>query len=199
MLARRIFILLTLTAVGVAVAGAPASASCAAAQGTLKDRLDDAQYAFVGTVSATRSNGRIADVDVESAWRGSVTSPTTVAGAEGSPGSISSVDRSYEVGRRYLFVPYARDSDGYRDNACTDTREWNDRLGRLAPVAATDVAPPRAEPGDAGDDAGGAAAPSVRPVAAAATWPSWAIGAIAIAAAAVFAVRRARCPRQATP
>jgi hypothetical protein len=104
--------LATFTA-GAVLAGAlvvttvtPAAASC------LPDPAPS-PYAFTGTVVATRWDGRLARVRTTS---GKI---VIVRGGE-SRRVVTSIDRSYEVNRRYEFHP-TNSRSPYLDNLCTAT------------------------------------------------------------------------------
>lgn len=96
-----------------------ASASCAA----LPDRETGwnlADAVFVGTVTSVANGGRWATVRVDEVWKGP-DQPAEVVVRGGPGGNVaSSVDRTYEVGTRYLFA--AGISDGNLvDNSCSAT------------------------------------------------------------------------------
>ena len=56
--------------------------------------------------------------------------------------NISSVDRSYRKGKRYLFVPYDRKGDAFQDNGCTDTQPWKANFNQFRPAKAQAVSGP---------------------------------------------------------
>ncbi len=121
----------------VATGAAPpaAWASCAGPDPSLTERqvlvaaLAVAPVAFVGTVER---GGRVARVRVEEVWLGpELPEIVQVAGGPGD-GGVSSVDRPFEQGRRYLFVPNGR-PPSFEDNACTQTRLWEPALDDLRP------------------------------------------------------------------
>jgi hypothetical protein len=87
----------------------PAAASCALPP-------KESSHRFTGLVLATDDDGRTATVRTQD---GRV---VTVIGAEGGPGAVTSVDRTYRASVRYDFHPL-NDVSPYRDNACTATRE----------------------------------------------------------------------------
>lgn len=162
----------------VALAG-PARASCAGVT-SVRRALRDARIAFVGTVTATTNEGRWATVEVTEVWKGDVDARVEVRGGPKDPPGpmsvISSVDRHYRDGRTYLFLPYAGHGDTFRDNVCTATTRYADRLERFRPAGASllldDVR-------DGTVDEGG--------------FPLWGAGALAGAAlAAVLVIRRLR-------
>jgi len=109
---------------GLMLGAAPAAASCAGPP-------SPSPYAFVGVVTETRSDGRLAVVRTEDGRT------VEVLGGESRSGVATSVDRTYLVGGRYEFHPYAGTSP-YRDNACTATR-----LLQMVEGAATGATPGR--------------------------------------------------------
>src|ERR1700730_14047415 len=118
---------------------APAGASCATA-GPIAQRLQAATVVFVGRVVTTTNQGRTARVRVEQGRKAAPVSDL-LTGKRGSDGTgvASSVDRSFNAGARYLFVP-TRDGGQFRDNACSATVEYS---GALAPFAPDTVTLPR--------------------------------------------------------
>ena len=92
----------------IVASASPAEASCTA------DPLPS-PYAFTGKVVATKWDGRFARV------RTSTGKLVIVKGAAG-PHQVTSVDRFYELDRRYEFHPLNSRSP-YRDNACTATHQ----------------------------------------------------------------------------
>ncbi|MGH3717166.1 MAG: hypothetical protein ACRDT4_27445 [Micromonosporaceae bacterium] len=123
----------------IATSGSPALASCA-------HPPRQSEYAFTGTVTSVKDDGRLAHVRTDDGQA------VVVNGAE-EPGTMTSVDRTYQRGARYEFHPI-NDSSPYRDNACTATH-------RIGPAGAGAAAPADA---DNPDDA--QAVPAAR------TWPS---------------------------
>lgn len=166
--------------------GSSAQASCAVAPGsgvtTLASQIDAAPIAFVGTVIGTSSSDRVARVKVESIWNGPVIRTfVTVSGTPDQTSAATSVDRTFKVGQRYLFVPFTASSP-FQDNACSPTQAYSSELDPLRP--ATAQAP---GPGSAGLD------PTDSPLS---FWtiPSLAVLAVLLAIVAIFAgvVRRRR-------
>ncbi len=127
-----------MAAVAFAIAGGPtATASCAGGgpgSPSLGDRLAASQVVFAGTVMYTSDQDRVARVKVESIWRGPVL-PAYVD-LHGSPVSgpftASSVDRHYQSGARYLFVP-VNASPPFDDNSCSLTQLYTSDLNAYAP------------------------------------------------------------------
>lgn len=113
-----------------------AVASCAALP-PIENAMQTADVVFVGTVSATSNGDRWAEVAVQEVWRGP-DMPATVAVRGGPAGnSATSVDRSFQAGMTYLFVPYVdQESGALADNSCTNTTEWTEDLAKLRPADA---------------------------------------------------------------
>lgn len=121
------------------LSAAPAGASCATA-GPIAQQLQAATVVFVGRVVTTTNKGRTANVRVEQVWKGApVYDRVTVKGGPDGDGVASSVDRAFNAGGRYLFVP-TREGGQFRDNACSATVEYS---GALAPFAPDTVTLPR--------------------------------------------------------
>ena len=114
----------------------PAAASCAGPP-NLAVQLQSAPVAFVGTVVTTADSGRQARVRVESIWKGQVLPLYVDVDGSSVSGStaVSSVDRHYQVGQRYLFVPVSEQRP-FQDNSCTATRAYTSALASYAPAAA---------------------------------------------------------------
>lgn len=149
-----------LLGVGMLWAPGQAAASCAVLPGAEAGwKLADA--VFVGTVTSVANGGRWATVRVEEVWKGP-DQPAEVVVRGGPGGNVAtSVDRTYEVGTRYLFA--AGISDGNLvDNSCSATAPVDTvDLGAIrpadvrAPVGGTQPA------GDRGPDLAAAAGPVI--------------------------------------
>ena len=102
---------------------------------------------FVGRVADTNNEGRTAIVRVEQVWSGApVSDRVTVNG--GPEGNLrTSVDRAFERGGRYLFVP-ERDGGQFRDSSCSATVEYSGEVAQLAPDSVT--LPRRSSTGSSG-------------------------------------------------
>jgi hypothetical protein len=121
-LARR-FAPLAAAAVLLATLWAPAavSAKCAAPPAG-GDRWSSAEAVFVGTVTSVASGDRWATVSVEEIWQGP-DQPAEVVVRGGPEGdAMTSVDRTYAVGVRYIFAVAIEDG-AILDNACSGTTE----------------------------------------------------------------------------
>ncbi|OGO54747.1 MAG: hypothetical protein A2V84_07325 [Chloroflexi bacterium RBG_16_70_13] len=80
-----------------------------------------ADVVLVGTVTSVANNDRWAQVAVEEIWRGpDQPAEVVVKGGGGDPGMITSIDRTYEVGVRYVFTLTVAGED-LTDNACSGT------------------------------------------------------------------------------
>ena len=120
----------------IAMAGAGAtSASCAGGgPRSIGDELAAQPVVFVGTVIYTSDQDRVARVSVEAIWRGpSMPAYVYVHGSPVSgPFTATSVDRHYQSGHRYLFVPL-NDHMPFDDNSCSLTQPYTAELAALAP------------------------------------------------------------------
>ena len=126
---------IALAALLVAAPGA-ALADCAMPP-PLGEAVLKADIVFVGTVTSAVNNRRWAEVAVQEVWRGP-DQPATVVVRGGPEGNtMTSVDRSFEVGRTYLFVPYVDpDTNALTDNSCTSTTEFTDDTAKQRPADA---------------------------------------------------------------
>jgi len=135
-----------------------AAASCGAIPKMVR-AIKHAPAVFVGEVQDVRSRRRWATVAVREVWKGKVSERVEVRSGEfDAPGgltTISSVDRFYDAGSTYLFVPFAREGDVFKDNACTRTTRYRDELQTFRPSgsSATPVYSSTSSPaeGTAGD------------------------------------------------
>lgn len=124
----------------------PAAASCITLP-ALDEALAAAPVAFVGTVAETKHDGRTATFEVEEVWKGSVGARVVVNGgpevdameaAEANGGGVvTSVDRAYEAGVRYLVIPFGARGKVLTDNACSSTQPYTAALASHAPPGAT--------------------------------------------------------------
>lgn len=106
---------------------AAAHASCAV-QLPLGESLAASSVVFTGTVVSVAGGDRIATVLVDDAWKGGpLPEQVEVRGGPGDPQSITSVDRSFMKGDKYLFVPI-NEAPPFEDNACTATQEYSPEL-----------------------------------------------------------------------
>jgi hypothetical protein len=102
----------------------------------VQDAVKSADIVFVGTVTETANRNTWASVAVEEVWRGP-DQPATVLVKGGSGGDmISSVDRSFEAGTKYLFFPYLGEGGELADNSCTNTTPWTADLAQIRPADA---------------------------------------------------------------
>ncbi|NJD28451.1 MAG: hypothetical protein FIA92_09150 [Chloroflexi bacterium] len=109
----------------------------------IEEAVKSAEVVFVGTVVAVQDQGRRATVEVEEVWRGPDLPVTTVVlGGQGE--GLTSVDRTYEVGMKYVFFPSVDpESRALVDNLCTNTTPWQDDYEAVRPAEAR---PPIGEP-----------------------------------------------------
>ncbi len=102
----------------------------------IDEAFESAEIVFVGTVTETSNRGTWASVAVEEVWKGP-DQPIAVV-IRGGPGgnAATSVDRTFEIGVKYLFFPYADSEIGLADNSCSLTTPWSDDLVALRPADA---------------------------------------------------------------
>ncbi len=125
-----------------------ALASCAPLP-AIEQAIADAPAVFTGTVVALEGDDRLARVAVDEVWKGDVGATAVVRGAEQiEPGMFTSVDRTYEKGARYLFVPRRMAGEQFADDGCTLTQLYTADLEAFRPADARVIAPP---PGDGFD------------------------------------------------
>lgn len=101
---------------------ATASASCALPI-PVEQAIREAQVVIVGTVTSTENEGRWAAVAVHEIWKGPDMPASVVVRGGEDPGTFTSIDRSYVVGARYLFVLGLDGQGNLTDNACSATAE----------------------------------------------------------------------------
>jgi hypothetical protein len=139
-----------LTPMLVAAFPAAAVASCAV-QLPLTESLAASSTVFTGTVVAVDGGDRIATVLVDEVWKGGpLSEQVEVRGGPGDPQSITSVDRSFVRGDKYLFVPI-NDTPPFQDNACTATREYSPELEGSRPLDVSGAEVEGGQAPDAGD------------------------------------------------
>ncbi len=119
--------ILLLSLLTVLLLPAAAHASCAV-QLPLRTSLAASSVVFTGTVVSVAAGDRVATVLVDEVWKGSaLPEQVEVRGGPGDPQSITSVDRSFVKGDKYLFVPI-NEAPPFEDNACTATQEYSPGL-----------------------------------------------------------------------
>jgi len=122
----------------------PAVASCMMPP-PIEQAIRDADSVFVGTVTSLSNNDRWATVAVEEVWKGP--DLARIVEVRGGPAGnvMTSVDRSFMAGTRYLFLPYIADG-ALSDNACSSTAEFTADLVRLRPATAHPPIAPAPDP-----------------------------------------------------
>jgi hypothetical protein len=97
------------------------------------DAVLQADIVFVGTVTSTTNGGRWAEVAVAEIWKGPDQPATVVVRGGPAGNTATSVDRAFEPGVQYLFVPYKDETGALTDNICTSTTQWDASLELLRP------------------------------------------------------------------
>lgn len=129
----------------VFVLPAAARASCAV-QLPLSESLAASSVVFTGTVVSVTGGNRIATVLVDDVWKGGpLPEQVEVRGGPGDPRSITSVDRSFVKGDKYLFFPI-NEAPPFEDNACTATREYSPELENTRSPDTSGTGAPRIDP-----------------------------------------------------
>ena len=135
-LRRAAALIVAATAALVVLAGIePAAADCVEPP-PLDQAVADAPIVFVGTAVEV-DGGSTARFRVEEVGAGPDLRDVVIRGGEGG-GVVTSVDRSFVEGERYLVLPYADGAD-LRDNSCTSTQLWSEDLAALRPADARTV------------------------------------------------------------
>lgn len=143
-------LLATFIVVLVAWPSQTVTASCAMAPPSTSDPSSmqhlaaSAPVVFVGTVLSSDHDGRLAHVRVDQVWNGpDVPQTVEVRGGPGTllPNEHSDIDRTYAVGRRYLFVP-TNASPPFEDDFCTATMPYTSTVARYTPTTARPLALP---------------------------------------------------------
>lgn len=147
----RAVILASLVMLVSALGTLPAQASCAEAV-PLQAAIANARTVFVGTVTETDFDGRVATFNVGEVWKGETSSMVIVVGgpslaelqAARSKGEdvVTSVDRSFELGTTYLVVSHGSEDGVLLDNQCSNTQPFAVSLNEYRP----DATPPTTAP-----------------------------------------------------
>lgn len=148
----RVVILASLVMLVSAIGVLPAQASCAEAV-PLQEAITNARTVFVGTVTETDFDGRVATFNVGEVWKGETGSTVIVVGgpslaelqAARAKGEdvMTSVDRSFDLGTTYLVVSYGSQDGVLLDNQCSNTQPFAVSLNEYRP---TDATPPTTAP-----------------------------------------------------
>lgn len=136
----RNFLLVTIAAATMGAAAVTGTvqglASCGAVRVGLSAGLATAPLVFVGTVTGTADQDRTATVHVDEVWTGQHLPPEVILrGSPDAGAAATSVDRHYQGGRQYLFVPVSVSGPPYDDNACTMTRDFAADVAALRPTS----------------------------------------------------------------
>ncbi len=109
-----------------------ACASCIRDPRPLPVEVAEADIVFVGTVITVANAGRDARIQVEEIWKGPDLGEQVVVHGGPEGGSVTSVDRRWEPGARYLVFP-RRHEGRLEDDACSPTVRWEPRLSAFRP------------------------------------------------------------------
>ena len=132
----------------------------------IEQAIAKAELVFVGTVLSLSQSDRWATVAVEEVWAGPDLGPMIELRGGPAGNSMTSVDRTFTAGTRYLFFPYI-EAGALQDNSCTSTTEFRADHAKLRPAAARPPVAPVPEPGAGASDLGSLLLPAVLVVAAA--------------------------------
>jgi hypothetical protein len=146
-----------LCAAFAALALVPAAKASCAPLPPLAKPLAAAEVVFVGTVTRLEHDGRVATFRVEEVRKGVVGSTVVVNGsavslaalekaARKGLGIASSVDRTYELGVRYLVVPHDASREVLLDNSCSATQIYMSKLDASGPPREASFPPPPSPP-----------------------------------------------------
>lgn len=126
---------------GVIAAPSFALASCVLPP-PFPEAIRKAPAVFVGTVVDLRDKDRTAVVELREVWKGAeIGAEVEVRGSVVQGSGFTSVDRTFELSREYLFLPYEQDDSVFRDNACTRTTPFRTELTRFRPASAGERSP----------------------------------------------------------
>lgn len=118
----------------------------------------DADAVLVGTVTSVSNGDRWATVTVEEVWHGP-DQPTEVVVRGGPEGSMTSVDRTYTVGIRYIFAVSVEDGS-LLDNTCSGTTPADEvDLAAVRPAEIRTPGTGTAVPGQTGEALAGLGGP----------------------------------------
>ena len=132
------FLIVFVALAWLVLAAGAAHASCAVPP-PIGRAVDEADIVFIGTVTQTTNDDRWATVEVQEVWKGEgieavVEVKSGPADPPGPVSPVSSTDRTFEEGVRYLFFPYRVDNE-LHDDDCTNTTRYRDGLDRFRPRA----------------------------------------------------------------
>ena len=140
---RRLALLIPAAVFALSLAAPGAVLADCMAPPPIEEAVTQNEIVFIGTVVAIGDQGRRATVEVDEVWRGPDLPVTTVV-LGGMGDGFTSVDRTYEVGMKYVFFPAVDPETGaLADNLCTNTTPWQDDYERIRPA---DVRSPIGEP-----------------------------------------------------
>lgn len=124
----------------------PAAASCGTVP-PVRKAITTSEVVIVGTVIDLENLDRWATVRVDEVWEGEEV-PEEIEVRAGPKGerTMTTVDRTYVLGRQYLFFPYRDRPDFYRDSACSATTAFGPRLMKFRPAGLEEPLMPSGTP-----------------------------------------------------
>ena len=148
----------------LALLSLPASAAARCVEpAPIAQAVQTADVVLVGTVTAIEQGGRLATATVTEVWRGP-DQPAVIKVRGGPADGPTSVDRTFEVGTRYLFTLILEANGRLGDNACSSTTTWEPGHAAIRPAdfrLPVGVLAGSDETAGSGDDAGAGDAASV--------------------------------------
>ncbi|MBA2725106.1 MAG: hypothetical protein H0U53_03875 [Actinobacteria bacterium] len=133
---------LILVGAGIFLSPTHAVASCGIAP-PVPEAIEQARHVFVGEVVELKNDQRTALVAVTDVWKGDVPERVEVHGGmrlPQDPDTYTSIDRTYDLNKTYLFFPSEREENYFRD-ICTRTSVMRQRFLRFRPQDASTPSP----------------------------------------------------------
>lgn len=152
-------LLTVIVGLGLLAVATPARAGCTEVE-TVESGLASADLVVVGLVQAIGDGGRSASVVVDEVWKGDPGG--TEIEVNGGSGPISSTDRVYILGSRYLVFAQDAPGGGWTDSVCSPTQVWDDGLAGFRPTAEPTAEAPTTTAGFTGTTRAGGISPATR-------------------------------------
>ncbi len=142
---------LLMVAACLLLSASPTSASCVAPP-SVEEGLQSSDLVFAGTVVELNNRNRWATFRIDEIWKGEPGSFRVEVRGGPPAGQATSVDRAYELDKRYL-VFATKGERHWEDNACSGTRLFDPSLESFRP-AAVRTPPTTTKPADDGVKSG---------------------------------------------